>query len=89
MIPSPTDPNRLHTDRAKVRALVDEWLGDQPAIAKLLRGSIDRAKGWNIRADLEADGWVWVSLRASSGAVLAVWHGPRSYVEVDGSAVMQ
>ena len=71
----------LQTDRDRVRALVDEWLSEQPVIAKLLRGSLDRASGWKIRADLEADEQVWISLRAPSGAVIAVWHGPRHYVE--------
>ena len=72
---------RLHTDHDLVRAIVDEWLAADPALEKLLRGTIGHPRGWRVRADLEADGQVWVSLVSPGGASIAVWHGPRALVE--------
>ena len=70
--------DKLHTDEAKLAAIVGEWLDERPALAHTLQRTANR---WRIRADLEADGLVTVSIRTPSGASLAVWRGPRSFVE--------
>ena len=78
--------DKLRTDEAKVAALVGEWLDERPALARTLQRAGDR---WRVRCDLEADGNVWISVQAPSGASLAVWHGPRSFIEHDRSAFVQ
>lgn len=79
----------LRTDHEKVRLLVSEWLDSDPALAKLMLDSIGHPRGWRIRADLEADGQVWVSIVSPAGAALAVWHGPRRLVELEKPEIVQ
>jgi hypothetical protein len=79
----------LRLDRDKAAAIAAAALEQRPKLARLLDGSDDGSgQRWRIRCDLDGE-QVTISVRAPSGVHLALWQGPRHYVERDEPAVMQ
>jgi hypothetical protein len=86
------DPNRMHLDQDKARALVAEALAQRPDLRILVGSPI---RGPRIRCDLmpaKPGGTperVIISVRIEAGDWVPVWLGPRHYVELAEPAVVQ
>jgi hypothetical protein len=74
-------PLRIDTDKAG--AIAAEALEQRPKLAGILARPAGEQKAWRIVADLLPGDRVLLSVRAPSGHGIALWEGPRVFVELD------
>ena len=79
----------LNLDRDKAAAIAAQALEQRPLLARTLGRSVGSETGWRVRVDLLAGDVALVSVRAPSGASIALWQGPRQHVEIDAEEPIQ